>query len=87
MRGLVKRQVMAAEYRKLARQSAAAASASLLGNVREKHARAALQWESLAALNERSRDKHEGDAPLAKAELPVPEMAHSGESIAGSPCR
>lgn len=73
----MKRQAMAAEYRELARKSAAIAAASLLDNVREKHARAALQWEVLAALNERSSDCAPGDA--------TPTLVARGFSEPGSP--
>jgi len=53
-----KRQVRAASYRDLAAGAAAAAAASLLSNVREKHELAAARWGELAALDER-----EGEAP------------------------
>jgi hypothetical protein len=62
MMSVVKRRMMTAEYRELARQASALAAASPLDNVREKHEQAALQWTALAELNDR-RDA--GDAATA----------------------
>ncbi|MFL5298515.1 MAG: hypothetical protein ACJ798_19220 [Phenylobacterium sp.] len=49
---LLKRQVRASEYRRLADQASVLADGSLLENVREKHRIAAARWATLAALDE-----------------------------------
>lgn len=54
-----KRQVRAAEYRRLALAADGLAQASLLSHVREKHEEAAARWTALAILDERpSQQRH-----------------------------
>ena len=56
MIAVLKRQVKAAEYRRLATQASALAVASPLAHVREKHELAADRWGVLAALEEPPAD-------------------------------
>ena len=65
MNPIEKRQVRAALYRDRASEAAVLAAASALGNVREKHARAAARWAELA-----EQDEREGaNAPLARTTI------------------
>ena len=57
---LLKRQVRAVEYRRLALQASVLAEGSTLENVRGKHEVAAARWATLAALDEDAV----GNAPM-----------------------
>jgi hypothetical protein len=50
--GALKRQVRAAEYRRMAMAADTLAENSALANVREKHEQAAARWTALAVLDE-----------------------------------
>ena len=52
MMALEKRQVRAAEYRRMATAAGAQAETSSLAHVREKHEQAAARWTALAILDE-----------------------------------
>ena len=83
MNSVGKREIRAAEYRRLATAAETMAEASQLAHVREKHEQAAAQWTALAMIDERPASVRVAQQPKhgpASPDLTVTD-AHGAEAV------